>query len=943
MKFLNLRGLLLSLILISNIAELYSQTINFTSLNEGDILSNQFQLQGILFLPYSNSIKGEVAKSAAGNIALFDVCATCEFYPSVANISFTGLHQHIKITVGITPRGGNENIQQEVTATGYNAAGQVVGGAALTVSASSGFSNELSINSSSPSIVSVEVRAIDQTSNTNLGISSITIDNPNFSTPDFTLAGNSYYELTSGGRNIPTQLTILRYGGSTGNIVFSAADLPPGVHAVFPFNPEPDAVCIMAIVTDPSAISGSYSFKVIGTPESPSVGPAQRTFTVNVKVNQAFNLFGLRNINFDNVPNNGSGKGSISIPLTVVRDGRVTGPATISIDFVPSDVQSAFSKNNLIFAGNSVGDNTVLTFTANAGIEHDALLVIHVSNGELTDDFFMSVFGRVPRINKNFIIKGSFSANQLGVLQPVNSALVQIYRDVHWGFDDNVGEALTDSDGKFEIPVSTNDIDTYYAKLKLTDYQGVSLKDSWSADIWDINSLNRGDNRAAVIDLGETWIANEGGKTTRASIFQGAHFAFQDYLSMGDGEPPYGDYQVKMWKAFPVPFSLEAETVWPEDSPTSNSGAPLKKDNFHDYSVSFHEFGHTLRHYVDGNHAHFVYDAERFRYAHEHNVCESYNEGYAFNEGWAEFWAKEPADAHNNYTCPAVPDFSVEFKVAFDLTNLMTCSGLSRKDMYNVLRLSAGVIHSDAEYRGRLLREFPGVDLSKCPPFVEPPPGGKPSPHSTVIILDSIQIVHAIEKDIRVEGYLIDSLKIAIRQALSRAQDVKKEKSVDPKILVEGISHPFVLQAQEEEAILLQHVFMRELEAVKNSQRIHPNFDEHFIFEADSAATQFDLQTRNIVSKLLNKDIEALSPFIIADKSGNIKSIVGDIKRKLQMLPMKTSDSHNWLAILNMPKVTGDHVIAISQNGNRHTLIIVIAIVLALILLALLINFWRKR
>ena len=52
-----------------------------------------------------------------------------------------------------------------------------------------------------------------------------------------------------------------------------------------------------------------------------------------------------------------------------------------------------------------------------------------------------------------------------------------------------------------------------------------------------------------------------------------------------------------------------------------------------------HEFAHTIRHYYDGTYGHFLSDAVRFWYPRKHSCTDEKNAGFAFNEGWAEYWA----------------------------------------------------------------------------------------------------------------------------------------------------------------------------------------------------------------------------------------------------------------------------------------------------------------
>jgi hypothetical protein len=90
-----------------------------------------------------------------------------------------------------------------------------------------------------------------------------------------------------------------------------------------------------------------------------------------------------------------------------------------------------------------------------------------------------------------------------------------------------------------------------------------------------------------------------------------------------------------------VPFSPYTDIFWPAGySPTKNIGTTTKPVI---RSVAQHEFAHTVRHALDGDTAHFLLDSGRFWYLRSHSgsSCEQTNHGFAFNEGWAEYWADE--------------------------------------------------------------------------------------------------------------------------------------------------------------------------------------------------------------------------------------------------------------------------------------------------------------
>jgi len=111
-----------------------------------------------------------------------------------------------------------------------------------------------------------------------------------------------------------------------------------------------------------------------------------------------------------------------------------------------------------------------------------------------------------------------------------------------------------------------------------------------------------------------------------------------------------------------------------------------------DVSMALHELAHTLRHSLDGNMAHFLYDVMRYRYMRSHTCSTRSNHGYAFNEGWAEFWA---GDCNGVYgASPA--DYSVEGNVAKALRRLMNRCNSSYRNF--VLVLKSTKVHSFGDF-----------------------------------------------------------------------------------------------------------------------------------------------------------------------------------------------------------------------------------------------------
>jgi CARDB len=178
-----------------------------------------------------------------------------------------------------------------------------------------------------------------------------------------------------------------------------------------------------------------------------------------------------------------------------------------------------------------------------------------------------------------------------------------------------------------------------------------------------------------------------------------------------------------------VPFTPYTDVFWPGNyAPIRNIGtaaAPVMR------SVAQHEFAHSFRHQLDGDKAHFTFDSARFWYLRSHSStsCASTNHGFAFNEGWAEYWADEvPATP-----CTNSQDFSIERNVGFELKRLQSaCAGVTRGRMVQVLAENRGRIHSMSDFSNAL----------RC----QPPPRpirstGKARPASAVSALAAARLL----------------------------------------------------------------------------------------------------------------------------------------------------------------------------------------------------------
>lgn len=110
--------------------------------------------------------------------------------------------------------------------------------------------------------------------------------------------------------------------------------------------------------------------------------------------------------------------------------------------------------------------------------------------------------------------------------------------------------------------------------------------------------------------------------------------------------------------------------------------------------TGMHEMAHAIRQRYDGSLAHFLDDVLKYWYPRNHKCALKSNEGFAFNEGWAEFWAG---------TCWSYDKsgpYDIEGNVAMALRALQKACRASDRDMWRVLRESShSAIHSFPDYR----------------------------------------------------------------------------------------------------------------------------------------------------------------------------------------------------------------------------------------------------
>jgi hypothetical protein len=297
--------------------------------------------------------------------------------------------------------------------------------------------------------------------------------------------------------------------------------------------------------------------------------------------------------------------------------------------------------------------------------------------------------------------QGQFQCDDRGTVTPLAGMVVEL-----WGHGSpdflpleltayRVDQDFTDADGHFALTTQDNN-DNYFVRMALRDAHGVHLRDFWGINDWSVNTEQK-PNNVPVQDYGGI-VFSTPGQSHKCAIWAGFHAAHERYREeIGADVPPLGvELQADAITAG-TPFTPGTSTLWP--SGYSVGGSPG------DDTVTRHEFGHVIRHGFDGDLGHFLGDVVTFGYARNHEPCLHSNGGYAFNEGWAEFWA---GDNYGAPDCGRPGDMETEGNVAAALTELMeNCAGGKRKPLVETLQRNPGTIHSFSEFRDRLGCPFP--------------------------------------------------------------------------------------------------------------------------------------------------------------------------------------------------------------------------------------------
>lgn len=257
-----------------------------------------------------------------------------------------------------------------------------------------------------------------------------------------------------------------------------------------------------------------------------------------------------------------------------------------------------------------------------------------------------------------------------------------------------------DGDGYVDFRVQAREED-YFMRVGLVsrhaEVANFLTLHNWFMDTWS----NQND-----VPLHNYGVIGVPGK--QCALWNSLNEAGRDFEQTMGTRPPFGEV-VGRFGAITAgaPFANYEKVWWP-------SGAPAQG------RIPAHEFGHTFRHVYDGSEWHFRQDVLVHNYLRHHTpeACEVKGSGFAFNEGWANYWSGTPAtecDANN---------YRIEATVTRALETLQNMCGLSRAEMVGVLRDNPGRIHSFQEFSNLAPCERPwltppsAVKVPRTPPRV---------------------------------------------------------------------------------------------------------------------------------------------------------------------------------------------------------------------------------
>jgi hypothetical protein len=626
--------------------------------------------------------------------------------------------------------------------------------------------------------------------------------------------------------------------------------------------------------------------------------------------------------------------GTLASNFWVLRRHDVTGPTHVAITNLPPDVTATVSPEDLTYPGWVTGQQVTISFTVNAGVAiPDVVVNLTVSDAMNSVTNELLLYNTCPRHNRDFTIRGWFSSVHETVAFPVEGALVEIYREIPWQFDQRVGSTITGPDGTFQVRLWADDEDTYYAKLRLNDVAGVYMHEWWNPGIKDYNSVNRGSNSQPVIDLFGTVITRDGGNgTPKSAAWQGGRAAYQEFIRTFSAPPPTGDYEIVNQNTVTgMTWTARSTTNWEEGTATEKysnttpvapgmAGFDPYFSQLVNYSTNFHEFGHALRHTIDGDQRHFTDDATRWTYARGHGLCGSDAgyieiEAFAFNEGWAEFWAMDTGDDFTGNCSASLNDMTIEGAVMNDLhlvgQAIAACqpaiadpaerARARRRNLYTVLNRGGNIIHSQGEFRSNASQQFAGCPLLNIGVGV----AAHPLTSTTGRQVRPSDIARFLPQRIGFLHSEVSRLTQERATARSAARELRDCRTIPCEVFVQRMIRPVILDGHLRYLSLVGRAFERRYreQREKGERPTQPSLEE--LDRQQESMEDFRREALKIVLGTLGSGANLLDRYADGDTTGFVRASAADLRRtarRLQLRAPRNDELFTFFEIATMPE-----------------------------------------
>jgi hypothetical protein len=322
-----------------------------------------------------------------------------------------------------------------------------------------------------------------------------------------------------------------------------------------------------------------------------------------------------------------------------------------------------------------------------------------------------------------------------GKLQPLARAYVKLMDEDFGPTDQEMAHGYTDAHGKFDLTGKASDANCTGAGCKRPDpYVEFVLHEDHRVEVKDpignsprVHTAVRPDTCGEIDFKRQQW----SGAELDAILYAHGQAAYETFNTLtGANERVPGNGGL-------VGIEYPTALIWNTPYTTWDTiHWQWHGDGKVDFSSFDHEFGHRIRHGADGDTVHFNWDATRFRYLRNHSMGDVTNEGFAFNEGWAEYHKSLRHPGEVSTVWNGTKGINVEGDVATQLLVLSNkCGGFAK--LYATMKdAGANAFHSVNEFRAEFMKRnptcsdpVPSGDAPGSSPMAEKPaPFGSPDP-----------------------------------------------------------------------------------------------------------------------------------------------------------------------------------------------------------------------